>query len=336
MQLKEVPFEELRDTIHGMLARGEISLPSGCTNNFYDNFRKLYLEKIEGMIERGESLQSIPYEDFVNYYSRNSKGISPSRQLYEQLSWEGKSRQHFETLGRDVYEKYRNGETITADERRWMGLWFASPDNDSPLSYADQCTTAEREHQFKRLHDDLAKFIRDSGISLDDNETFEIVVSANYKISIVGIEDEDRRRQIQDVIQSYTDKGCLWYAPGVPADGLLRHTTAIERYVKRETGVEISIKDLSLDSKDFIHGLPEPLSEKINNAIILPKRGTTLEERVALGLTGLGTDEEIALGQMKEFIINTLKTLQRVNYASLPPANNHFIYANGTITYIDK
>jgi hypothetical protein len=304
----------------------------------YNHFRKLYLEKIEGMIERGESLKSISYEDFNTYFRGNKWGTDTHPNTYEYLCWQGKSRQHFEALGRDVYERYRNGETITGDERRNMDLWFASPDNDSPLpSFADRYTAANREHQFKRLHNDLSKYIQESGISLDDDETFEIVVSANYKISIVGIEDEDKRRQIQDVIQAYTtDKDCLWYAPGVPADGLLRHTVALERYVKRETGVQISIKDLSLDSKGVIQGLPEPLSTKINNGIILPKRGTTLEERVALGLTGLGTPEEIAMGQMKEFIINTLKTLQRVDYDSLPPANNHFVFGNGTITYIEK
>jgi ubiquitin len=44
-------------------------------------------------------------------------------------------------------------------------------------------------------------------------------------------------------------------------------------------------------------------------------------------LTGLGTKEEIELGQMREWFQNALKTLQRVNFDSLPSDigyNSHY------------
>ena len=106
------------------------------------------------------------------------------------------------------------------------------------------------------------------------------------------------------------------------------------------TNEDISLKDLSVDIKGFIHGLPEPLSTKLNDAVILPGYiyvSYTYEEGTRLGLHGPNADEILRMSQWKDALTSTLKNIQKIGgYDSLPPSDVYFQYGNGALTVIDR
>ena len=372
MQYRELSFEELRDIVRGVNARAMMN-PNSVPENWaalHDHFGKLYFDKIHGMIDRGESLQSIPYEEFDGYYrSCYSTNTPPycgtSFDAYKYYCYEGKSRQHFEELGREVLEKYRNGEDITGDERRNMSTYIAALGREIGGHEAQQVERdAKMDRNIKLAYNDLAKAIRESGITLDDNETFETVSTPSGKVTVIGIEDENKRQQIENAIQSYTDspngrgwwlcygqlqyywqyKGENAWSPAYmqePNRELAMIVGNLERIIRMNTNEDISLKDLSVDIKGFIHGLPEPYSTKLNDALMLPDwihtTGYTQEQGASWGLYGPDADEIIYMSGLKKTLISTLKDIEKLGgYDSLPPSDVYFQYGNGALTAIDK
>ncbi|MCL1941096.1 MAG: hypothetical protein FWG09_04065 [Synergistaceae bacterium] len=364
LPIRELTFEELRDYVRGVKARAQMN-PSypGYPDNWKElgtHFAKLYFAKIHGMIERGESLQSIPYEEFNEFYRIHNNtnpaittidGTHPDD--YKRLCWEGKSRQHFENLGREVLERYRNGENITSDEHNWMGTYIAALSREIGWAALDVERGAKMDRNMILAYNDLTKAIRESGITLEDNETFEIVSTLSGKVTVVGIEDEDKRRQIENAIQSYNDSANAhnwWHYYGQkdwspaylqePNRELTIVVGNLERYIKMNTNEDISLKDLSVDSKGLIHGLPEPLSTKLNDAVILPNwiyTGYTQEQGARLGLYGPNADEILHMSELKKALTSTLQNLQKIGgYDALPPSDVYFQYGNGALTAIDK
>lgn len=358
MQFRELSFEELRDIVRGVNTRAMMN-PNSVPENWaalHDHFAKLYFDKIHGMIERGESLQSIPYEEFNGYYrSCYSTNTPPycgtSLDAYKYYCYEGKSRQHFENLGREVLERYRNGEEITGDERRHMSTYVAALSREIGWAALDVERDAGMDRKIKLAYNDLAKAIRESGITLEGDEAFEIIATLSGKVTIIGIEDENKRQQIENAIQSYIDSpsGSGWwqsYGHWVPAylqepDRQLTFQVGnLEFHTKKLYNVDISIKDLSVDSKGFIHGLPEPFSTKLNDAIILPDYiyvSYTREQGEKLGLFGPDADEIRRMSEWKSTLISTLQGIERIGgYDKLPPSDVYFQFGNGALTAIDK
>ena len=88
----------------------------------------------------------------------------------------------------------------------------------------------------------------------------------------------------------------------------------LERNISMYSNTDVSLKDLSVDSKGFVHGLPEPYSTKLNDAIILPNwiytTGYTYEQGAKLGLHGPNADEILNMSALKKALISTLQTIK--------------------------
>jgi hypothetical protein len=343
--------------------------------------REAMYDKIQGMIDRGESLKSIPYAVFEQFMGdRFYLGWETMKREYkdwdvkfeyERLSFDGKSKQEMEKFVLEVVEKWRKGEDVTEYEEKWMN-WMVNGRLRDEYHFERQAAITSREFE---------KELERNGIVLGEGETLEITMTCfTGKYEISGIEDEATKQKIKEILESADDQGPLrpsqfygvinllsdkldipvfppisyWstggremsrnaVTPTAPYNPYYAHpnymsstiTGIVERYLKNETNGSVLLKDLSLDSKGFIHGLPEPLSATLNNAKIynpyipLQDQGVnaSAEERsIILGLSGI-----------KKYILSTLEDMQRVGgYDNLPRLNMYFQFSNGGLKPVDK
>ena len=69
--------------------------------------REALYDSIQEMIDRGESLKSISFEQFQNF-AIDRHNMPMTKQIYDTLERSSKSREHFDQLLRDVVNQWRN------------------------------------------------------------------------------------------------------------------------------------------------------------------------------------------------------------------------------------
>ena len=343
-----------------------------------DAVREALYYKIQDMIDRGESLKSIPYDVFEQFIGdRFYGGWQTAKHMedwnakfqYELLCYDGKSRQEMEKFALEAAEKYRNGDDITEHEYKWIGYMLNGNDRG----------TIDIEHRASVAYKELIKEFERNGIVLGEGETLEITMTClSGKYDISGIEDEAIKQKIKEILESAEPYGSSPYGPilisGIhylnnhpnygkplsaapnawsseyqnerrsnegkevlPAPAPNAHSGSsiaiavglVERYLKAHTNGSVTLKDLSLDSKGFIHGLPLPLSTKLNNVKIynpyipLQDQGViaSVEER----------QEILDLSEIKKYFLSVIGDMQRVGYDNLPRLDFYFRLESGTI-----
>ena len=81
--------------------------------------REALFDKIQGMIDRGESLRDISFEDFQGFcYDRY--GMPISKNQYDLLFKASGSREHFDKLLREMLGNWENGKNITDQQKDFI------------------------------------------------------------------------------------------------------------------------------------------------------------------------------------------------------------------------
>ncbi|MCY8241334.1 DUF4885 domain-containing protein [Bacillus haynesii] len=125
----------------------------------------------------------------------------------------------------------------------------------------------------QRLNSQIDETLRESGISLSESEHLTLHVDGNNRITVEGIEDEQKRTRIEDVLND-SDKRfgarLLSHAEligeqnGTPLDKEAYEKWHVNEFLKAIAG--LSLADVSLDEKGELEGGNEKLIRVIESA----------------------------------------------------------------------
>ena len=296
----------------------------------YEALRKAHHAEIDKIIERGESLElkGISYEDYSYYIG--FKGSFPERSTYDFLCYEGKSRAFFTEKAIDIYDRWAEGEDFPEEE---LNKW---------TQYAcDYYTKAEYRRRLNQNANRLTDTLAENGIVLGKDEKLAIKLSSNATYTVSGIEDEEKRKEIEIIVNKTLDSACGLHehflrVPGFPkteAESAMinkalitsRCIRTVEQYLKENTA-GVTLKDLYLDAKGNIcGGLSQETLDQLNNAVTV-KDTDDLKNY---------TEEELYLARNKESMQEVLKTIETYGIDNLPQLNFYFAYSDGKLSVVD-
>ena len=296
----------------------------------YRALQKAHHAEIDKIIERGESLElnGISYEDYSYYIA--CKGSFPEKSTYKLLCYEGKSRAYFTEKAIDIYDRWAEGEDFPEEE---LTKW---------TQYAcDYYTKAEYRRRLNQNANRLTDALAENGFVLGKDEKLDIKLSSNATYSVSGIEDEEKRKEIEIIVNKTLDSACGLHehflrVPGFPkteAESAMinkalitsRCIRTVEQYLKENTA-GVTLKDLYLDAKGNIcGGLPQETLDQLNNAVTV-KDTDDLKNY---------TEEELYLARNKESMQEVLKTIETYGIDNLPQLNFYFAYSDGKLSVVD-
>ena len=297
----------------------------------YQALQKAHHAEIDKIIEQGESLElkGISYEDYSYYIG--FKGSFPDKSTYKFLCYEGKSRAYFTEKAIDIYDRWAEGEDFSREE---LGKW---------TQYAcDYYTKAEYRRELNQNANRLTDALAENGIVLGKDEKLDIKLSSNAAYTVSGIEDEEKRQKIEEIVNKTLDSAYRLYVeflrvPGFPkteassaqnSKALVTSTCirTVEQYLK-ENAAGVTLKDLYLDAKGNIcGGLPQETLDQLNNAVTV-KDTEDLKNY---------TEEELYLSRHKETMQEVLKTIKTYGIDNLPQLNYYFAYSDGKLSVVDS
>ena len=296
----------------------------------YQALRKAHHAEIDKIIERGESLElnGISYEDYSYYIG--FKGSFPERSTYDFLCYEGKSRAYFTEKAIDIYDRWAEGEDFPEEE---LNKW---------TQYAcDYYTKAEYRRRLNQNANRLTDALAENGIVLGKNEKFDIKLASNATYTVSGIEDEEKRKEIEIIVNKTLDSACGLHEHFLRVPGFHKTETesaminkalitsrcirTVEQYLKENTA-GVTLKDLYLDAKGNIcGGLPQETLDQLNNAVTV-KDTDDLKNY---------TEKELYLARNKESMQEVLKTIETYGIDNLPQLNFYFAYSDGKLSVVD-
>lgn len=311
--------------------------------------REMRSDEIKKMIDSGEPLKGVTYEEFLDYYSKykTSDVLTTSRQGYIQaLNGDNASLRQKEwrynpeyeipvrlydspevTADREAaIEKYRRGEELTDWEKNVMYTFQNGYVRESVLQ------PAEIERKAAILQNKLADAFSKAGIQLgeEDEITFE---AWGKSLKISGNVDEDTINAIytaleENKITGHSFQG-LYYMihtdesrAGGFSLGFLR---SAEDYL-RDEGSGVTVFDLSLDGNRNVIGLPKALDELIKKDAI-GEFGTSIPE--------MDNDKVMNILKaryIREAFRSAVDTIQNGDYDRLRAMTSTVTYKNGILS----
>jgi hypothetical protein len=272
----------------------------------YRALQKAHYEKIDGIIERGESLSAkgISFEEY-RHYVRSRGGSDSDRFEYYFFCYDGKSRDYFEKQAMAVYDRWAAGEDIPEEELQSLTRYVGQ--------YGHK---AEYRRWLYDGGNAISAALEANGFKLGKDERIDLTLAQNGNYRVSGIDDPVKRGIVEDIVNRTLSPG-LWgryiNLPGIYSNKEIRAdynrncnalTTAsavrcAEKILKEYTD-EITLKDLYLDSSGNIQGN-------------LPK-------------------ETLDILSEKETFQNSLSAIKRYGYENIPTTTFYFSYSNGELT----
>ena len=96
--------------------------------------REAYYDKIQEMIDKRESLKSVSFEDF-QIFARDRYNMPMTKEVYNLIEKSSNSREHFDSLLRDVLEKWKSSGNMSKN-------WTHNAGGNEPVSYATYASNA--------------------------------------------------------------------------------------------------------------------------------------------------------------------------------------------------
>jgi hypothetical protein len=96
--------------------------------------REAYHDKIQEMIDKGESLKSISFEDF-QIFCRDRYNMPIDKQIYDTLQNASNTREEFDILLRELLVRWKNSGYMTTN-------WTQNDTDNTPVSYATYAKNA--------------------------------------------------------------------------------------------------------------------------------------------------------------------------------------------------
>ena len=269
--------------------------------------------QIKYKLSRFESIEPATFEEF-QHFARVEWGLHVDKDQYDYYTHNGRTREQAMNERAEVLEKWANGETLSKSERRKMSV-FGGNSRDA--------TNAGARRNLKFEYDRMNKLLEENGINFTNGETFDITLSSpGGKAVISGLENEEKRKKVEDIINSSLDKK-LWVLyedsvvsyMNIPQSErfMSRAVGMVENFLQKHTDGSISLKDLFMDKSGNILGLPDSLYEIINN------------KNPHFELRELKVSLNIVLPYIAQ---NSIDTLPRHSY--------YFRFGDGKLTTLDK
>ena len=274
--------------------------------------------EIRDKLSRFESIEPATFEEFQKF-ARVEWGNVVDREQYDYYRHYGRTKEQA-VKDRDMaLEKWANGETLSKKERSNMSM-FGGYTRDESVAGAKRGLTFESQR--------MRKALEKNGIFFDKGEKFNITLSSpGGKAVISGIEDEEKLKQVEDIINKNLNKK-LWVLyensvisySDIPASErfMSRAVGNAENYLKKYTD-NVKLEDLSIDNKGNIMGLPDDLSEIINNAS-----------------TSMNENPDVELRETKIGLNLILPFIKKNGMDALPRHSYYFEFGNGKLTTVDR
>ena len=126
---------QIQEVLNQNLALRNLKINDNANNGNSDTLsvsqiakREAYYEKIQEMIDKGESLKSISFEDF-QMFCRDRYNMPIEKQNYDYLQNASKSREEFDILLRELLVRWEKSGYMTTN-------WTQNDTGNTPVSYA--------------------------------------------------------------------------------------------------------------------------------------------------------------------------------------------------------
>jgi hypothetical protein len=229
----------------------------------------------------------------------------------------GKAAQYTGSLTADEIEKkYVNGDNITDIEYSFMEKGIGQNRSDADLISRNK-TLDEKK---------LAQILNTSNIQLSSpGQELTITIDAQNKAVVNGIDDEKKRRQVEDALNNgsyplsidlaatYQLHSDTYKKTSAFYTAAAQHLASVQKYLQLESGGNLSITDISIHD-DKIVGLPPKLDQLFNRNI--PQGSATKD--------------------MKSQIVNLLAQIKVYGPEKLPRIEYPLRYKNGQLSCIEQ
>lgn len=298
---------------------------------------------IDEVLESGEPLHGVSYDDYVSYYKDKHGFIDYKvEQDYKQAlkgdnaslrEMEWRNNPNYEipqrlfdnplvAADRDaVLEKIRNDKELDEWEHKLLNTF---PDAVEGCNIVNEALVTQR---FRRLEKNIAADLTASGIEFDSDEELKFEVWG-YEMKVSGYYDDEKMQTVLDSLGHHARSMYYLYLDHHnqmskneinECIGLLQ----AENYLK-DTGV--SVFDISLDDKGNLRGLPDELADFINE---------NADKPLVID-TSKGWDERDPDVQqarlMRDELVSAVKTIQKGKYNYYRSKIGVFTYKNGILS----
>lgn len=298
---------------------------------------------IDSVLESGEPLRGISYNEYCNYYEAKHGYIDDRvMQSYKQAlkgddaalrDREWRSNPSYEIPRRlfndplivadrnAVIEKIRNGEELEKWEHQLLNTFPDAVEGNH--IYIDAMITG----QFHKVEKRVAEALAAAGIELAPDEEIQFEVWG-YEMKVSGNLDDDKLQAIHDAIGSLSKSMYSVYqdTKNSMSSGDITECLQLiyaENYLK-DTGV--SVFDISLDKKGNLIGLPDKLASYIKK----------YADKPLIINTGKGWDERDPDVQearlMRDTFISAIRTIANGRYNYFRSKVGVLTFKNGTLS----
>ena len=133
---------QIQEMLNQSLALRNLKLNENANNGNSDTLsvsqiakREAYYDKIQEMIDKGESLKSISFEDF-QIFCRDRYNMPIEKQNYDALQNASNSREEFDILLRELLARWKNSGYMAIN-------WTQNDAGNEPVSYATYANNAK-------------------------------------------------------------------------------------------------------------------------------------------------------------------------------------------------
>lgn len=279
-------------------------------NNYY-GVKNKNLEKVSSQKENTQtSNNSKRLEAMVIYDPKNKDQLSPKEwgEIYNREVEASKpkaqsiDRAEVDRIANEYVQKWLD------DDSQYGSVGYAVYDNNGnkvKKTWNESMATliAEERYVLPATEKNLNNYLKENGVHLDENDKFEIFIDEHLNVTISGLHDKDKTKQIEDLLND-TDE--FWgyklnklkkkyssdYLSMDSEDRrLINQKNTEESNLRYYSGGTVTLSDLSLENGKII-GLPHELDELYN----VTKADLTEEEKIGWEATNKMIKKLLTIG----------------------------------------